>query len=45
MGRLSTLQVDASDQQTAIDALGVNKQDCINKGGSFLNKIGTKDDN
>ena len=30
MGRLSTLEVDTSDQQTAIDALGVNKQDTIN---------------
>ena len=54
MGRLSTLEVDAGDQQTAIDALSANKQDTINnaqvsggqaiKDGSFLNKIGTKDD-
>ena len=53
MGRLSTLEVDAGDQQTAIDALSTNKQDTINnapvsdgqaiKVGSLLNKIGTKD--
>ena len=30
MGRLSTLEVGASDQQTAIDALSANKQDTIN---------------
>ena len=54
MGRLSTLEVDAGDQQAAIDALSTNKQDTIKnalvedghaiKDGSFLNKIGTKDD-
>ena len=54
MGRLSTLEVDAGDQQTAIDALSANKQDTIKnaevsdgqatKNGLFLNKIGTKDD-
>ena len=54
MGRLSTLEVDAGDQQTAIDALSANQQDTINnadvsgghaiKVGSLLNKIGTKDD-
>ena len=53
MGRLSTLEVDAGDQQTAIDALSRNKQDTIDnfevaggqaiKVGSRLNKIGTKD--
>ena len=53
MGRLSTLEVDAGDQQAAIDALSTNKQDAIDnadvsgghaiKDGLFLNKIGTKD--
>ena len=53
MGRLSTLEVDAGDQQTAIDALSRDKQDTIDnfevaggqaiKVGSRLNKIGTKD--
>ena len=53
-GRLSTLEVDAGDQQTAIDALSANKQDAIDnatvsegqaiKDGLLLNKIGTKDD-
>ena len=53
MGRSSTLEVDAGDQQTAIDALSRDKQDTIKnaevsgghaiKDGLFLNKIGTKD--
>ncbi len=54
MGRLSTLEGDASDLQTAVDALSANKQDTITNapvsegqavlGGSVLNKIGVKDD-
>ena len=53
LGRLSTLEGDASDLQTAVDALSTNKQDTITnapvsegqaiKVGSLLNKIGTKD--
>ena len=53
LARLSNLEGDASDLQTAIDSLGTNKQDTINnapvvegqaiKVGSVLNKIGTKD--
>ena len=51
--RLSSLEGDASDLQTAVDSLGTNKQDDIKnalvpdghaiKDGLFLNKIGTKD--
>ena len=54
MGRLSILEGDASDLQTAVDALSTNKQDTITNapvsegqavlGGSVLNKIGVKDD-
>ena len=54
LARLSNLEGDASDLQTAVDALSTNKQDTINnaavsggqaiKVGSLLNKIGTKDD-
>ena len=53
LARLSNLEGDASDLQTTIDALSVNKQDTIKnaevsdgqaiKNGLFLNKIGTKD--
>ena len=44
MGRLSTLEVDASDQQTAIDALSANKQDTINNAavsGGHAIKVGS----
>ncbi len=50
---MSTLEGDASDLQTAVDALSTNKQDTITnapvsegqaiKVGSLLNRIGTKD--
>ena len=53
LARLSNLEGDASDLQTTIDALSVNKQDTIKnaevsdgqaiKNGLLLNKIGTKD--
>ena len=53
LARLCNLEGDASDLQTTIDALSVNKQDTIKNAevsdgqaimnGLFLNKIGTKD--
>ena len=52
-GRLSTIENDTSDLQTAVDALSTNKQDTIThapvsdgqaiKIGSLSNKVGTKD--
>ncbi len=53
MARLSNIESDASDLQTAVDTLRVNTQDVFKNaevvegqavlGGVFLNKIGTKD--
>ena len=53
LARLSNLEGDASDLQTTVDALSINKEDTINnapvsegqaiKVGSALNKIGSKD--